>query len=57
MEEVFVPFFRVDASRSRGGGIGLGLTIAQAIVRGHGGDIQLANGAERGLIVRVSLPK
>jgi signal transduction histidine kinase len=58
LEQVFVPFFRGDASRSQGaGGVGLGLTIAQAIVQGHGGDIQITNGAERGLVVRVSLPK
>lgn len=57
-EQVFAPFFRVDASRSRGaGGIGLGLTIAQAIVQGHGGDVQISNGAERGLVVRVALPR
>lgn len=58
LEQVFVPFFRVDASRSKGaGGIGLGLTIAQAIVQGHGGDIQIRNGEPRGLVVTVSLPK
>lgn len=58
LEQVFVPFFRVDASRSKGaGGFGLGLTIAQAVIQGHGGDVQIKNGAERGLVVRVSLPK
>ncbi len=57
-EQVFAPFFRVDASRSKGaGGIGLGLTIAQAIVQGHGGDIAISNGSERGLVVQVSLPR
>jgi signal transduction histidine kinase len=57
-EQIFAPFFRVDASRSKGaGGIGLGLTIAQAIVQGHGGDIAVRNGSERGLIVQVSLPR
>jgi signal transduction histidine kinase len=58
LEQVFVPFFRVDASRSPDrGGAGLGLTIAQAIVRGHGGDIEIRNGAERGLVVQITLPK
>ena len=56
-EQVFAPFFRVDASRSKGGGIGLGLTIAQAIVQGHGGDIRIKNGSERGLVVQISLPR
>jgi signal transduction histidine kinase len=57
-EQIFAPFFRVDVSRSKGaGGIGLGLTIAQAIVQGHGGDIAIRNGNERGLVVQVSLPR
>lgn len=58
LEQVFAPFFRVDASRSQGaGGIGLGLTIAQAIVQGHGGDIRIENGVDCGLVAQVSLPK
>ena len=58
LEQIFAPFFRVDASRSKGaGGIGLGLTIAQAIIQGHGGDIQVRNGRDGGLVVKVSLPK
>ncbi len=58
LEHIFAPFYRVDASRSKGtGGIGLGLTIAQAIVEGHGGDIHVENGSVRGLVVRVSLPR
>jgi signal transduction histidine kinase len=44
LERVFEPFFRLEASRSpETGGSGLGLAIARAIVRGHGGDITLAN--------------
>ena len=44
LERVFEPFFRLEASRSpETGGSGLGLAIARAIVRGHGGDISLAN--------------
>jgi signal transduction histidine kinase len=58
LEQIFAPFFRVDASRSKGaGGIGLGLTIAQGVVEGHGGDIRVENGRDRGLVVRVSLPR
>lgn len=58
LEHIFAPFYRVDASRSKGaGGIGLGLTISQAIVEGHGGDIHVENGSVRGLVVRVSLPR
>lgn len=39
-EQVFVPFFRLENSRNREtGGVGLGLSIARAITRHHGGDI------------------
>ena len=49
LERVFEPFVRSEASRSRGtGGSGLGL----AIVRGHGGDIRLANRAEGACVRR-----
>ncbi|OPB01066.1 two-component sensor histidine kinase [Pseudomonas fluorescens] len=55
-ERVFAPFFRLEDSRSRDtGGIGLGLSIARAIVRHHGGDVSL-NNLEVGLRVRISLP-
>ncbi len=57
MERVFEPFVRLEASRSRDiGGSGLGLAIARSIVRGHGGDIVLANRTEGGLCVTVVLP-
>ncbi len=57
-EDVFMPFYRIDESRNAdaGGGVGLGLTIAQTVVHGHGGRIELANRAEGGLRVRLSLP-
>ena len=57
LERVFEPFVRLEASRSRDtGGSGLGLAIARGIVRGHGGDIVLANRAEGGLRATVELP-
>jgi signal transduction histidine kinase len=56
-EEIFMPFYRLDESRSpEAGGTGLGLSIAQAVVQGHGGDIGLVNRAGGGLRVRVTLP-
>jgi len=57
LERVFEPFVRLEVSRSRDtGGSGLGLAIVRSIVRGHGGDILLANRAEGGLRATVVLP-
>jgi signal transduction histidine kinase len=56
-ERVFAPFVRLEESRSREtGGIGLGMAIARSIVRGHGGDIELANRPEGGLRAIIQLP-
>lgn len=58
IERVFEPFHRVETSRSREtGGIGLGLSVARAVARGHGGDVILRNRATGGLRARVSLPR
>lgn len=58
LDQVFQPFYRLDASRNRAtGGAGLGLAVARTVVRAHGGDITLANRKPRGLAVAVSLPK
>lgn len=55
-EDVFTPFFRLECSRSREtGGIGLGLSIARAIARQHGGDIVLAK-RQPGLQAAIVLP-
>lgn len=56
-ERVFAPFFRMESSRNREtGGVGLGLSIARAIARHHGGDVLLAN-RQRGLRATISLPR
>ena len=57
LDDVFRPYFRVDKSRNRStGGVGLGLTVAQGIVQGHGGEITLTNRPDGGLQARVVLP-
>lgn len=56
-EAVFRPFFRLDPSRNPAtGGVGLGLTIARDVVRGHGGDLTLEGSPQGGLRARVHLP-
>lgn len=56
-EQVFAPFFRLEDSRNREtGGVGLGLSIARAIARHHGGDVLLRNQAG-GLRATIGLPK
>lgn len=57
-ERVFAPFVRLEASRNREtGGTGLGLSVARAAARAHGGDITLSNRPEGGLRVQLVLPR
>jgi two-component system OmpR family sensor kinase len=56
-QQVFEPFFRLEASRNRDtGGIGLGLATVRAIVLDHGGTVVLRNRKEGGLRAVVNLP-
>ena len=58
LADVFAPFTRLETSRNRDtGGIGLGLALAQAIVREAGGDVTLANREEGGLAATITLPR
>lgn len=51
------PFYRGDASRNRGtGGAGLGITLADAIAKAHGGALVLENRSPHGLSVTIRLP-
>ena len=57
LDRVFTPYFRLDKSRNRTtGGVGLGLSVAQSIIRGHGGEITLENRRGGGLEARIILP-
>lgn len=57
LEQVFLPFYRSENSRSRTtGGTGLGLTIAREIIQMHQGDITLNNNVQGGLKVVITLP-
>jgi signal transduction histidine kinase len=51
------PFIRGEASRnSRTGGTGLGLTLADAIAKAHGGSLDLANRTPHGFAATIRLP-
>jgi signal transduction histidine kinase len=57
MGRIFDRFSRADEARSRdGGGTGLGLSVAQAIARAHGGEITVENGASGGAVFTLTLP-
>ena len=56
-KNVFKPFYRLDDSRNLNhSGVGLGMSIAEDIVRSHGGNIELSESKYNGLQVRISLP-
>ena len=55
-ERVFERLVRLDDARGRDrGGAGLGLAIARALARAHGGDLRLVD-SERGARFRLTLP-
>ena len=57
LPKLFLPFYRVDATRDRNtGGVGLGLSIAERAVRLHGGSVIARNGKPHGLQVQIELP-
>jgi signal transduction histidine kinase len=58
MKDVFEAFVRLEESRSTAtGGSGLGLTLARATAREHGGEVELRNMPEGGLEAIFRLPR
>jgi len=58
LPHIFERFYRSDKSRSRStGGAGIGLSIAAAIVRAHGGNIDVQSVEGRGSVFKVTLPE
>ncbi|GDY24787.1 hypothetical protein AHAT_06770 [Agarivorans sp. Toyoura001] len=56
-ESIFLPFARVDDSRSRqSGGHGLGLSIVERIVANHGGNAQVSDSPIGGALFTLELP-
>jgi two-component system sensor histidine kinase CpxA len=57
LESLCLPFYRVDAARGLDtGGAGVGLAIAERVLRIHGGSLSLANHPDGGLVAAISLP-
>jgi two-component system sensor histidine kinase/response regulator len=57
LPNVFEPFHARKGMRPRGQGLGLGLYIAQQIVMGHGGSIEVRSTPGEGTTFRFTLPK
>ena len=54
---IFEPFYRADPSRSRdSGGAGLGLSIVNAVVAAHGGQVDVKETSGGGATFEVELP-
>jgi two-component system sensor histidine kinase CpxA len=57
LERIFQPFYRVAEARDReSGGAGLGLAIADRVIRIHGGTIRAENVQTSGLKVVIEIP-
>jgi heavy metal sensor kinase len=56
LSRIFERFYRCDQSRSQPG-IGLGLSLARAIARAHGGEITVTSNLDQGSTFTVILPK
>ena len=57
LDKIFTRFYQYDSSSTRKyGGTGIGLAIAQDIVRMHGGNITVTSEPEKGSVFHFSLP-
>ena len=56
LSAIFEPFFRASNTQKSTDGHGLGLAIAQHVVKGHGGTIAARNRSSGGLCVEIRLP-
>ncbi|QEK13339.1 HAMP domain-containing histidine kinase [Crassaminicella thermophila] len=58
LPHIFERFYRAETSRSREtGGAGIGLTITKALVKAHGGNIQVESKEGEGTLFVIQFPK
>ena len=55
-ERIFEPFYRDPLARAAQPGHGLGLPLARAVARAHGGDLQVGPSPAGGAQFELSLP-
>lgn len=54
ISKIFEPFYRVDQSRARkAGGMGLGLSICNEIIKAHGAEFKVESELGQGTVVRI----
>ena len=56
LQHIFENFYRSPQTKKRRGGSGLGLSLSDQIIRGHGGQITVTSEEERGSCFVFSLP-
>jgi signal transduction histidine kinase len=56
LEQIFLPFKRLDKTRGMTRGVGIGLTSAKRIVEAHGGSVHVSSEVDVGTTVEVHLP-
>ncbi len=57
LDHIFQPFYRVEEARALDtGGMGLGLTVARAILEAHQGEIRVESAPDQGTTVTIDLP-
>jgi len=57
LKQLTTPFFRGDAARTAATGAGLGLAIVEKAVQRMGGNFELSNASDGGLVAHVRLKR
>lgn len=57
LEKITERFYRVDAARSQIKGYGLGLSIVQAVIQKHKGQLHIRSELQKGSVFTIVLPK